>query len=115
MRHGLFIAALLAANGVQAACFGSGNLYNCYDNQGNSYMVNKMGNMTTVNGYNSNTGSSWNQMSTTVGNTTFQNGTSSDGGNWNQTIQNMGTVRTYSGQDSDGNTFYRSCTNYGCY
>lgn len=40
----------------------SGSMYSCYDyNTGNSYNVSKIGNQTHVNGYNSNTGSSWSQ------------------------------------------------------
>lgn len=111
----LIIAGLFFGN-ANAACFGSSNLYSCNDIQsGNSYQVNKFGNTTNMNGYNSRTGSTWNQNSTTFGNTTYQNGTSSNGNAWRQTIQNNGSFgTTYSGTDSQGNYYNKTCTQFGC-
>lgn len=99
---------------AQANCYGTGSYYTCNDASGNSYNVSKYGNSTQVNGYNSSTGSTWNQHSTTVGNTTFQNGNASNGNSWNQTIQSNGGVTNYSGSDSRGRSFNRTCTAYGC-
>lgn len=101
---------------ANASCFGSSTMYSCNDVQsGNNYQVNKFGNTTSMNGYNSRTGSNWNQTSTTFGNTTYQNGTSSDGSAWRQTIQNNGAFgTTYSGTDSQGNYYNKTCTQFGC-
>lgn len=116
MRILVFAFLLLTCSWVQAACYGSGNFKSCYDNSGNSYTVQKFGNQTVTNGYNSSTGSSWSQNSSTYGNTTYQNGTSSTGGSWNQTIQDFGNGSTYrSGSDSQGNSFSQSCNSFGCY
>ncbi len=101
------VALLLSLNIsiATANCYGSANMYNCYDTQsGNSYNVFKSGNSTYMQGYNAGTGSSWSQQSNTIGNTTFMNGTSSSGSSWNQTI----TPNSVYGTDSRGNNFYRS-------
>lgn len=116
MRFLAFTLLAFASSWAQANCYGSGTFRSCYDNSGNSYTVQKFGNQTVVNGYNSNTGSSWSQNSSTYGNTTYQNGTSSTGGSWNQTIQNFGNGSTYRyGSDSQGNSFSQSCNSFGCY
>ncbi len=102
----LAFAVLLSLNvGIASAnCYGSANMYNCYDAQsGNSYNVFKSGNSTYMQGYNAGTGSSWSQQSNTIGNTTFMNGTSSSGSSWNQTI----TPNSVYGTDSRGNYYSR--------
>lgn len=112
----LALCGLMAFGVANAGCTGSGSMYSCYDyNTGNSYNVSKIDNQTHVNGYNSNTGSSWSQNSTTYGNTTYQNGYSSNGNSWNQTIRNNGSSTTYSGSDSKGNSFYKTCNSLGCF
>lgn len=107
----------LFVNSANADCFGSETMYSCNDIQsGNTYQVNKFGNSTTMNGYNSRTGSTWNQNSSTYGNITYQNGTSSNGKAWNQTIQDNGAFgTTYSGTDSKGKPYYKTCSQFGCY
>jgi hypothetical protein len=67
-----------------------------------------------MNGYNANTGSTWNQTSQTYGNTTYEHGTAANGNSWNGTIQRNGGMTTYSGTDSNGNSFFKTCTAYGC-
>jgi len=101
----LFVAAaLLSSVPASANCFGSANSYTCNDlSSGNSYNVQKFGNSTYMQGYNSNTGNTWNQNSHTYGNTTNVYGTASNGQNWNQTITPYGTY----GTDSRGNSFYK--------
>ena len=114
MKSTLFLAiAVASASFANATCFGSANMYTCNDASGNSYNVQKYGNTTNVQGYNSGTGSSWNQTSNTMGNTTFING-STNGNSWNQTIQTMPGMTTYSGTDSRGNSFNKTCTAFGC-
>lgn len=117
MKKYLIIGLLLSLSNIaNATCIGSSSYSHCYDNNGNSYDVMRMGNMTTTNGYNSNTGSSWSQTSQTYGNTTYQNGYDSNGNSWNQTIQSYGNGMTnYSGTDSDGNYFNKTCLNGQCY
>lgn len=106
---------LLFAGAVSAECIGSGNLKTCYDNSGNSYTVQKFGDSTYVSGYNSKTGSSWNQDSQKIGNSTFTNGKSADGQSWNSTSTKIGdSVMTY-GKDSNGKPFTTVCGKYGCY
>ena len=115
----VFLAAALAlmvgSTGAWAQCYGTGNFKTCNDVQtGNSYTVQKYGNQTNVTGYNSRTGSSWQQQSQKIGNTTYQNGTSADGNTWNQTIRSSSYGTTYSGTDSDGNYFHKYCPSTGC-
>ncbi|WP_066111408.1 hypothetical protein [Gallibacterium salpingitidis] len=100
---------VLFASVANAECYGTDTFSNCYDGYGNRYSVSRLGNSTYVNGYNSNTRSSWSQTSNTFGNTTYQSGYDSEGNNWSQTIQHNGNSTTYSGYDSDGNSFYRTC------
>lgn len=106
------VAFTSAAN---AACYGSSSYQNCTDDYGNSYSVQRYGNTTQLNGYNSQTGSSWNQNSQTIGNTTYHNGTSADGNNWNMTQQRIGNNTFYSGTDSNGNSINKTCNQFGCF
>jgi hypothetical protein len=107
--------AFTASSAAHANCFGSSAMETCTDANGNSYSINRMGSMTTVNGYNAQTGSSWRETANTYGNTTTINGTAANGQSWNETIQNFGNGnRSMSGMDSDGNFFSRTCTPYGC-
>jgi hypothetical protein len=48
----------LFASMANAVCVGSDVYQTCSDNSGNSYSVTRAGNHTSVNGYNSHTGSS---------------------------------------------------------
>lgn len=107
----LFVGALCSNTVLaQTQCYGSDSYKTCYDyNTGNQYDINHYGNITQVNGYNSNTGSSWSQDSQTIGNTTYQNGYDANGNSWNQTIQHSGNSTIYSGYDSNGNSFYKTC------
>jgi len=108
------VAILFAASPVFANCVGSSSFYTCNDSSGNSYTVNRMGNMTNMQGYNSQTGSQWSQSSQTFGNTTLQSG-QTNGQSWNQTIQTGPLGTTYSGSDSRGRSFHRQCNQYGCF
>ncbi|GHA67563.1 hypothetical protein GCM10007086_46120 [Photobacterium aphoticum] len=98
-----------------ANCIGSESFKTCYDDSGNTYSVQKYGNSTTVHGSNSRTGSTWNQTSTTIGNSTFTNGTSADGNSWNSTTNRIGNSTFTSGTDSNGNSFSSTCNEFGCY
>lgn len=95
----IFSALFLMAGAASAcaACVGSGAFTTCYDDYGNSYSVQRSPGMTTMNGYNPQTGSTWGQQ--TIGGQT--NGYSSDGGSWNRTDYGGG----YFGTDSDGNSY----------
>ncbi|MDR5867959.1 hypothetical protein [Halomonas koreensis] len=89
-----------------ATCTGSGSFQTCYDAQsGNSYSVQRHGNTTTIQGYNSNTGSTWNQTSRKIGGTTFHNGMSSDGNSWSGTSRSIGSQTYHQGIDSDGEPY----------
>lgn len=115
IRAALALAALLVSSHVAATCYGTRNNYSCNDNSGNSYQVNRMGSTTTVNGYNAQTGSSWNQQSHHYGNTTQTYGSAANGNSWNSTTQSQGNgySSTY-GTDSRGRNFSRQCGPYGC-
>lgn len=111
----MFAALSLSSISAHAQCFGTNSFSNCYDNSGNNYTVNRMGSSTYMNGYNSNTGSSWNQNTNTMGNMTTINGHDANGNSWNGTITNMGNgYRTINGTDSNGNSYSKYCTPYGC-
>lgn len=111
------LAAIVVTPSIGLAeCYGTGAFQTCYDfNTGNEYNVTRYGNQTTVNGYNSSTGSSWDQTSTTYGNTTFNAGHDADGNSWSSTTQSYGGSTFTSGHDSDGNYFSSYCTAYGCF
>ncbi len=110
-----FLAAACAAPSAFAQCIGSDSLSHCTDDNGNSYTVQRIGSTTYLNGSNAGTGSSWNQTSQTLGNTTFHNGTDADGNSWNGTSQTIGNTTFHNGTDSDGNPYSKTCTQYGCY
>lgn len=107
-------AGILLCSTASAMCFGTGNFRNCTDNAGNSYNVNRFGNTTMVNGYNSQTGSNWHETANTFGNTTTINGNASNGANWNENINHFGAVTTINGMNSRGGSFNKVCTAYGC-
>ena len=112
----MLVGFLVMLCGVaKASCFGSDSFQTCTDNSGNNYSVQRFGNQTYMNGSNSSTGSTWSQNSTTIGNTTFHNGTSADGGSWNGTSTRIGSTSFYNGTDSDGNSYIRTCNQFGCY
>lgn len=111
------IAAVLAIAplGVFAQCFGPANMQTCTDNSGNTYNIQRFGNQTMMQGYNPSTGSNWNQNSTTIGNTTFHNGTAADGGSWNGTSTRIGNSTFYNGTNSKGQPYSATCNQFGCY
>lgn len=89
-------------------CTGFDSYRTCTDyNNGNTYDIRKFGNQTYVDGYNSNTGSTWNQNSTRIGDTTWHQGNSANGNSWDITEQNIGGTRYIYGNDSRGN--YVNC------
>ena len=116
MKRSLFIAAALLLSGnVWAACTGSGAYQHCYDTQtGNSYNVQRYGNTTQMQGSNGNTGSSWSQRSTTIGNTTYHSGTASNGNSWNGSSTQVGKFKSYQGVDSSGKPYSGSCYGLNC-
>ncbi len=117
MKARIAVVAVIAAFSMsaQAACYGSGAYQTCTDNSGNSYNVNRYGNTTSMYGSNPSTGSTWSQNSTTVGGTTYHNGTASNGNSWSGTTSTYGGVTTHQGIDSRGNSYSKTCTAYGCY
>lgn len=111
------VAVLFAAfsTSTYANCLGGSAIQTCTDNDGNSYQVNRFGNMTTVNGYNARTGSSWNETANTYGNQTVINGTAANGASWNESITNFGNGnRLINGTNSQGQSYSHYCTAYGC-
>lgn len=105
----------LAGGVANANCVGSQTYQNCYDQSGNNYQVQRFGNMTTVQGSNAQTGSTWNQTSQTFGNTTYNYGTAADGNQWNSTTQSIGNQTHTYGTDSRGNSFSTTCNQFGCF
>lgn len=114
MRKFVLALALAAAPMLASAnCVGSGAYAYCTDSNGNSYNVQRIGNTTFLNGSNAATGSTWNQTSQTIGNTTFHNGTAANGNTWSGTSQRIGNTTFNSGYDSRGNYYSGSSYNYG--
>lgn len=115
----IIVPAILALASVgavaQSNCFGSGNMRTCTDSSGSTYNVQRFGNTTHVQGYNAQTGNSWNQTSQTYGNTTYHNGTAGNGNSWSGTDQTYGGTTYRSGIDSRGNAYSRTCNAYGCF
>lgn len=115
MKKLAFLTAAALSFGAQAQCFGTGSFRTCMDASGNSYTIQQFGNTTMMQGYNANTGSSWNQNSLNLGNTTIHNGTASNGQMWNGTTTNLGTMQIHQGIDSNGNPYSRTCGPLGCF
>ena len=90
---------------ANAGCVGTEDFKSCTDASGNHYTVNKFGDQTIVNGSNYNTGNTWSQTSTHLGDMTITNGRAADGGSWNSTSQRVGDMVIQNGTDSDGNSF----------
>jgi hypothetical protein len=112
----LFLTLVAAFSpSAQAYCSGSGSYYTCNDASGNNYNVSKFGNQTQVHGYNYNTGNTWSQNSSTVGNTTYHNGIVGNGNAWSGTTQTYGNTTTHSGIDSQGNYYLKTCGPLGCF
>ncbi|TDL88022.1 hypothetical protein [Meridianimarinicoccus aquatilis] len=112
---GVVLALAVTAGTASANCLGTGAFQTCSDSYGSTYTVNRLGNTTQMQGYNAQTGSSWSQQSTTMGNTTQHFGTT-NGQNWNmqQTVTPYG--QTYSGTNSQGGSFFKTCDSFGnCY
>ena len=107
----LFLVLSLVSFTSFADCYGTGAFKHCDDlDSGNSYDIYKYGNTTEVDGYNSRTGSSWNETATTYGNTTYIDGTSANGNTWNEEITRSGNTTYIDGMDSNGNHFSKICT-----
>ena len=109
------IAVLCVGGPAVADCYGSDAYKTCTDSSGNTYNVQKIGDMTTVQGYNPETGNSWNQTTTKIGNLSHTRGQDADGNSWTQNTQKIGDTTIQSGYDSDGNYYQQSCNQYGCY
>jgi hypothetical protein len=115
MRTALALSVLLMSSSLAfAGCYGSDSFYTCNDTTGNRYTVQKFGNQTTVRGFNSDTGSTWSQNSTRLGNTTYTKGFDADGNSWNMQQRRIGNSTYTSGFDSDGNYFSQTCGAFGC-
>ncbi|HTH11641.1 MAG TPA: hypothetical protein VMA55_18875 [Acidovorax sp.] len=117
MKKTMFALAFAMAGFAHANCVGGPGFQTCTDLQsGNTYQVQRFGNTTTINGHNSNTGTSWNQTTQTYGNTTQHRGTASNGQSWNGTTINNGNGFTQQyGTDSNGRNYNKSCGPLGCF
>ena len=105
----LILCTTLAMTGAaNAACVGTGTYKSCTDASGNHYTVNKFGNQTVVNGSNSNTGNTWSQTSTHMGDMTITNGRAADGKTWHSTSHRLGDMVIQNGTDSDGEPFHNT-------
>lgn len=108
------VFAVVFSSQVVASCTGTGAFSRCWDDNGNSYDVRRFGNTTRMDGYNSNTGSTWSQDSRTIGGTTYHNGYDADGNSWSMTQRRLGSTTYIDGTDSDGNSFSKVCNRFGC-
>lgn len=115
MRSILAVALIMFSGAALAECVGTGNLKTCFDDNGNTYSVQKFGNSTYVDGHNSRTGSTWSQQSQKIGNSTYTTGQDADGNSWNSTATKVGRSTIINGTDSNGNSFSTTCNEYGCY
>ncbi|SDI28554.1 hypothetical protein SAMN04487867_10497 [Vreelandella titanicae] len=111
-------AAALTFSGsalAQSNCYGSDSYQTCRDTQtGNNYNIQRYGNTTNLQGNNPSTGSSWNQNSQSIGNTTYHRGNSASGNSWNGTSTQIGGTTIHRGIDSDGNMYNKTCNQFGC-
>jgi hypothetical protein len=114
---GVVTIFLASVTGVaQANCVGSAGLYTCTDSRtGNSYTTQQLGNQTYTTGNNSRTGSTWNQQSQQLGDTTYLQGKAANGNHWQGTVQNFGGTQFFNGTDSNGNQYSKTCNQFGCY
>ncbi len=110
----LVCALALLGTAAQATCTGSHSFSTCFDDNGNSYTVQRYGNITNMNGHNTRTGTTWSQQSQTMGNTTYHTGYASNGRSWNSTQMQMGSQTYYSGTNAQGEYFSYTCDRYGC-
>jgi hypothetical protein len=78
--------------------------------------IQRSGDIKKMQGYNSNTGSSWSQNSIKVGEgMAVHNGTAANGNSWSGTSMSLGGGMTHhSSNDSDGNYYSKTCIQYGC-
>ncbi|SDX99259.1 hypothetical protein [Roseicitreum antarcticum] len=107
--------ALAALTGTaSASCYGTSNVYTCTDSSGNTYNVNRYGGSTSVQGYNSSTGSTWSQNSHSYGNTTNTYGQAANGNSWNSTTNRYGSGSSTYGTDSRGRSFNSFCYGSNC-
>lgn len=111
----IVLATVFQITPTRAACFGTPAFETCTDSSGNQYTVNRFGNMTTMQGFNGNTGSQWSQTSNTFGNTTQTYG-QTNGNQWNETQTNYGNgFGNVSGMNARGQYFNYNCGPYsGC-
>lgn len=107
--------AIISPVSALADCFGGPQIETCTDASGNTYTVNRFGNMTTVNGSNAQTGSQWNQTTTNYGNMTQTTGTT-NGAPWSETQTQYGNgFSNVYGTNSQGQPYNYNCSPYsGC-
>lgn len=80
---------IMLAGSASASCFGTGAFQTCSDTRsGNNYTIQRYGNTTSMQGYNTRTGSRWSQDSYSFGNSTQHYGRDSDGNRWSQSCYN---------------------------
>ncbi len=118
MRFNILLTALLSCLAFHASadCYGTDTFKTCYDDSGNTYTVQNMGNSTFVQGTNAQ-GESWTQDTYRTDSMSQTYGTDADGNLWNSTSQSLygGGSMTY-GTDSNGDAFSTFCDSFGnCY
>lgn len=109
-----YIALLAITSTAYASCIGGDTFKTCTDASGNSYSVQKFGNMTTVQGSNAQ-GETWSQQSHQFGNTTYHSGTAKNGNHWNGTTTAYGGTTVNQGINSQGQSYQKTCNQFGCY
>ena len=110
----LLVGALIGATQVSpnahGACYGSAAFQTCNHASGNSYTVNRFGNMTTLQGSNLNTGSQWNETVQRFVNMTTYNAMT-NGRPWNMQEQILGGRTMYNGMNSQVSPSPTAATN----
>jgi hypothetical protein len=111
---GAVISVAVAAP-ADAFCTGSETISTCTDSSGNDYTINRLGNMTYMNGYNAQTGSRWNETVNHFGSTTTYEGMT-NGQSWHMNQFDYGNgFRSYNATNAAGRPFSYTCAPYsGC-
>ena len=107
MKKALLILAISSISTLASAnCTKTGSITSCYDSQsGNSYTTYDFGTSSITNGSNANTGTTWSQNTTRLGDSSFSNGTSSTGTTWNQSTTRFGDMSITNGSSSSGKSW----------
>ncbi|CAB3796022.1 hypothetical protein LMG28688_04218 [Paraburkholderia caffeinitolerans] len=117
--YAFFVLVAFTSNAALASyCVGQDTdpIQTCHDDSGNTYRIRRMGDVTTVDGSNDSTGSSWSQRTVRRGeNTTYTTGVAANGAEWDETAHYYDNGRrSVDGTNSKGQSYHYDCTRNGC-